>query len=135
MVTLFKMYYQLFKMKHLKKKKRVQRFGEIWMHFLFIFLMFFIVFQSSPWTAVSCLTKERQTVEYMLSSQTNLSHSTFTAKWVQVGERQKNLLYSEALTWVIGQGTKTKRLSRQIATETGYPKGQTMGWISHSHYL
>ena len=39
-----------------------------------------IVFQTSRWTAVSCFTKERQTVESMLSSQTNLSHSTFTVK-------------------------------------------------------
>lgn len=46
----------------------------------------FIVFKSSPWTVVSCLTKERPKVEYMLSSQTNLSLSTFTVKWVQVSE-------------------------------------------------
>lgn len=80
MVTLFQMYYQLFKIKHLTINRECKGLG----NFGCIDFIFFVVFQNSPWTVVSCLTKERQKVEYMLSSQTNLSLSTFTAKWVQV---------------------------------------------------
>lgn len=43
-------------------------------------------FQRLLWTVVNCSTKERQTVESMLSSLTNQSHSMSTAKWDQVRE-------------------------------------------------
>lgn len=81
-------YNQLFKcqrMKCLKLKGNAKILGNL---DAFI-LLFLIVFQTSLWTVVSCLTKERQTVESMPSSQTNLSHSMFTAKWVQVGETKE----------------------------------------------
>lgn len=65
-------------------------------------------------------------MESMLSSQTNLSHSMFTVKWVQVGDihtaiqfqsetikkNKKNLL-SKALTWVTGHNKHNKMLSKQ----------------------
>lgn len=46
----------------------------------------FDFFQSSPQNAADGLTKDTQTVEYMLSSPTSPKPSTFTATWVQVGQ-------------------------------------------------
>lgn len=60
--------------------------NKIWGHFNAFIFIFLIVFQTSQWTAVSCLTKEKQKVESMSSSRTNQSHSMLTAKWVQVSE-------------------------------------------------
>lgn len=59
---------------------KIKENTKVWENADAFILIFLIVFQTSPWIAVSCLTKERQTVESMLSSQTNLSHSTFTVK-------------------------------------------------------
>lgn len=81
-------YNQLFKCQRIKCPE-LKGIAKIWGNPDAFILLFFIVFQTSLWTAVSCLTKERQTVESMLSSQTNLSHSMFTAKWVQVGETKE----------------------------------------------
>lgn len=65
--------------------------AKIWGNLDAFILLFCIVFQNSLWTAVSSLTKEKQTVESMLSSQTNLNHSMFTAKWVQVRLKTKEI--------------------------------------------
>lgn len=51
-----------------------------WGNFVAFIFIFFTVFQISPWTAASYLTEKGPTVEFMLSSQTNLSLSMFIVK-------------------------------------------------------